>query len=249
MKYKALMLDVDGTLVFDFNEGITSKRLLDSLERATKKLHVGFATGRPPYLMQKILKQVPFNGPSIFGGGGIILDLPSQKELYVKNISEQDARKIAKYLIKNKIKFFVNLGGRDEEYSPSLDLSEVVDMYTALLPIEKTDTIIEDLSHIATVSLHKAHVANHKGYGVHITHAEATKLHGIFEVAKYLGIGAHEIIGVGDGYNDFPLLMACGLKIAMGNAVPELKEIADYIAPSVDEDGVAHVIEKFILPK
>ena len=41
--------------------------------------------------------------------------------------------------------------------------------------------------------------------------------------------------------------MACGLKVAMGNAIPELKEIADYVAPSVDDDGVADVIEKFIL--
>jgi hydroxymethylpyrimidine pyrophosphatase-like HAD family hydrolase len=55
------------------------------------------------------------------------------------------------------------------------------------------------------------------------------------------------MIGVGDGYNDFPLLEACGLKVAMGNALEDLKGIADYIAPSVDEDGVANVIEKFIL--
>jgi hypothetical protein len=41
--------------------------------------------------------------------------------------------------------------------------------------------------------------------------------------------------------------MACGLKVAMGNAVPELKAIADYIAPSVTDDGMATVIEKFIL--
>ena len=41
--------------------------------------------------------------------------------------------------------------------------------------------------------------------------------------------------------------MACGLKIAMGNAVPELKAIADFIAPTVEEDGVATVIEKFVL--
>ena len=64
---------------------------------------------------------------------------------------------------------------------------------------------------------------------------------------KNLGINTHEIIGVGDGYNDFPLLMACGLKVAMGNAVEDLKAIADYIAPSVEEDGVADVIDKFIL--
>jgi hypothetical protein len=49
------------------------------------------------------------------------------------------------------------------------------------------------------------------------------------------------------GYNDFSMMMACRLKVAMGNAVPELKEIAHYIAPSVDNDGVADVIERFVL--
>ncbi|KKS86821.1 MAG: hypothetical protein UV61_C0006G0022 [Candidatus Gottesmanbacteria bacterium GW2011_GWB1_43_11] len=77
----------------------------------------------------------------------------------------------------------------------------------------------------------------------------ASKLHGIHRVSQLLPVEPHEIIGVGDGYNDFPLLMACGLKIAMGNAVPDLKAIADFVAPGVEEDGVAVVIEKFILEK
>lgn len=47
--------------------------------------------------------------------------------------------------------------------------------------------------------------------------------------------------------NDHSLLCAYRLKIAMGNAAPELKAIADFIAPSIEEDGVATVIEKFIL--
>lgn len=62
-----------------------------------------------------------------------------------------------------------------------------------------------------------------------------------------MGISTSEIIGIGDHYNDFPLLMACGFKVAMGNAVPELKAIADYIAPSVENNGLADVLEKFVL--
>ena len=50
---------------------------------------------------------------------------------------------------------------------------------------------------------------------------------------------------MGDGYNDFSLLMACGLKVAMGNAVEELKSIADYIAPTVENDGLSNVIAKY----
>lgn len=43
--------------------------------------------------------------------------------------------------------------------------------------------------------------------------------------------------------------MAAGLKVAMGNAIDDLKAIADYIAPTVQEDGVVDVIEKYILEK
>jgi len=84
-------------------------------------------------------------------------------------------------------------------------------------------------------------------YSFNITHIQATKLHGIEVIQKFMDLKRDEIIGCGDGYNDFPLLMASGLKVAMGNAIDELKEIADYVAPSVEEDGVADVIEKFIL--
>ncbi len=80
-----------------------------------------------------------------------------------------------------------------------------------------------------------------------IYNSSATKQHAIFEIANIIGIQTHDIIAVGDGYNDFPLLMAAGLKIAMGNAVEDLKAIADYIAPPVEQDGVAHIIERFVL--
>ena len=80
----------------------------------------------------------------------------------------------------------------------------------------------------------------------YFSHAEATKQHAVLKYAELMGIKTEEIIGIGDGYNDFALLMACGLKVAMGNAVADVKAIADYIAPSVDDDGIADIIEKFI---
>ena len=56
-----------------------------------------------------------------------------------------------------------------------------------------------------------------------------------------------EIIGIGDNHNDFELIKTGGLGIAMGNGVKELKEIAEYISLTNNEEGVRHVIEKFIL--
>ena len=82
---------------------------------------------------------------------------------------------------------------------------------------------------------------------IHVTNADATKQLAVGRLAEIMKIKTLEIIGIGDSYNDFSFLMACGLKVAMGNSVKEIKEIADYIGSSYQEDGVARIIEKFIL--
>lgn len=116
-----------------------------------------------------------------------------------------------------------------------------VDTYTS----EQADRIVDKLSKLPRIVAYKA---KHKaGYGVNVSHVNATKLHGVEIIMKHAHLKREEIIGVGDGYNDFPLLMASGLKVAMGNAVEDLKAIADYVTLPVEEDGVAEVIEKFIL--
>ena len=64
-----------------------------------------------------------------------------------------------------------------------------------------------------------------------------------------IGVDAGSMVAAGDSYNDMPLLQVCGLGIAMGNAPDELKAIADYVAPPVEEDGLAVAIEQFIMPR
>ncbi|AEB75202.1 Cof-type HAD-IIB family hydrolase [Clostridium botulinum] len=66
-------------------------------------------------------------------------------------------------------------------------------------------------------------------------------------LAKKLGINPNEVIAVGDSGNDIDMIKYAGLGVAMGNAFSEVKEIADYITYTNEEDGLAHVIEKFIL--
>ncbi|MOA65995.1 Sugar phosphatase YidA [compost metagenome] len=58
-----------------------------------------------------------------------------------------------------------------------------------------------------------------------------------------------QTIAIGDSWNDHEMLEAAGLGVAMGNAIPALKEIAGYITASNNEDGVKQVIDKFVLGK
>lgn len=83
----------------------------------------------------------------------------------------------------------------------------------------------------------------YRGFMCEIAPAGATKWSGIRRVADLWDIADDEICAVGDDVNDLPMLLGSGLGIAMGNAVDELKAVADRIAPHNDADGLATVVE------
>ena len=66
---------------------------------------------------------------------------------------------------------------------------------------------------------------------------------------KHLDVKKDKVICVGDSYNDLPMFRLAGLGVAMENAQTEIKEAADFITGSNDEDGIVKVIEKFMTPK
>ena len=70
----------------------------------------------------------------------------------------------------------------------------------------------------------------------------------VSRLAAYLGVSKEEIVAIGDGSNDVPLLSAAGLAIAMPHSPEELKAVADYVTLGVEENGVAAAVKKFILP-
>jgi Cof subfamily protein (haloacid dehalogenase superfamily) len=76
---------------------------------------------------------------------------------------------------------------------------------------------------------------------------EVNKGVGVEMLAKHLGVKREEVITMGDAGNDLHMIEYAGMGIAMGNAFDEVKEAANYITDSNNEDGVAKAIEKFVL--
>lgn len=74
----------------------------------------------------------------------------------------------------------------------------------------------------------------------------ATKGEGILRLAAHLGLKPEETMGFGDGGNDVTMMQMAGIGVAMGNAKDSLKEIADYVTLTNDEDGVAAAIERLV---
>ncbi len=72
---------------------------------------------------------------------------------------------------------------------------------------------------------------------------------GLLHLCELLQVDPGRVLAIGDNDNDIPLLQTAGFGVAMGNASPGLKAIADWVAPSIEEDGVAVALEHWLLAK
>ncbi|NLC37783.1 MAG: HAD family phosphatase [Clostridia bacterium] len=78
-------------------------------------------------------------------------------------------------------------------------------------------------------------------------HPEATKGLGLQALARHLHVEQEQVMGIGDSYNDLEMFKYAGFSVVMGNAEPAVKEAADYVTLTNDDDGVAEALEKFII--
>lgn len=108
--------------------------------------------------------------------------------------------------------------------------------------LSKIQKAKEEIAEIDSIEVMSSTIRNFETMNKGITKGRAVE-----RLASYYNISPEEIIGIGNNENDMPMLRYAGLGVAMGNAEEELKIMADYIAPTNDEDGVAAVIEKFVL--
>jgi hypothetical protein len=246
-QYKAIICDIDGTLMPNKKDALPSDRVIAAVKKASQKIHFGVATSRPYFLAKHLIEHLQLLGPSITHGGAQIIDLPSGKILKEQKIAAADILKIYAITQKLNLRFLIDEATETINMPKKWEPHDLLGAFIPSLDLKTAEALEKKLSGITTILTAKIPSWKEGKIVVDIHHASVSKQYAILEVAEILGIKTDEIIGVGDGYNDFPLLMACGLRVAMGNAVPELKEIADYIAPSVEEDGIIDVIEKFIL--
>jgi HAD superfamily hydrolase (TIGR01484 family) len=247
MKYKALFLDIDGTTVVHGLNNMPSARVTAAIKKASTRIHVCLVTGRPLIFARKIIECLALTGPSILSGGTVLYDTTHKKVLHMDVFPIVSIPVIYAIVKKHKLTMALEDEQAGHEFDGVHYPKNVLSVYVKEIRPDCVDAVMSELEKIPTIIPHKVPDWDPKHMSIGITSSEGTKLHGIVRVAEMLGLKMNQLIGVGDSYNDFPLLMACGLKIAMGNAVPELKAIADFVAPSVEEDGVATVIEKYIL--
>lgn len=242
--YRLIVLDVDGTILPIGPSTEPSAAVHAALTDAVARVHVALATGRSYAWSVDLIRGLGLPGPHVINGGSQIV-YADGRVLWEAPLSTETVATLVS-LIETGTTLIVNDGG--EEILNPTHTSFAHPLAVKIQELDATSAVKyrslltqHDITYHENVSWKEGCV------DLYITHRDATKKHAVEVLAAHLGISKEEIIAVGDGKNDIPLFEASGLKVAMGNAHNDLKSIADYIAPSVDEHGVAAVVEKFIL--
>lgn len=262
--YKMIAIDLDGTLFTD--ELTISPNTVTAIQRAIRMgTVVTIATGRMFSSAKLIAEQLGIHAPLITYQGAMIRVAGEAEALYERPVSPDIAEKLINIAREKNIHLQVYqddilYGAAETEklstyaeavqvpYTVEPDLIRLAEKgFTKLLFIDEPEILDPLQQELQLLFGESAYIAKSKKTYLEVTHPEANKGSALLFLANKLGIDRSEIIGIGDNHNDSELLKAAGFGIAMGNAVQEVKELADYTSLSNNAEGVLHAINKFIL--
>lgn len=259
---KMVATDIDGTILkWDFAFSPAVKKCINEL--CENDIKVVLVTGRMHSATIHVAEELNLTTPIVSYQGGLIKD-KNGKTLYQNDLSPDMAKNIIKWSRENNI--HINLYIDDKLYVEKD--GDFVRKYTEARFIPYTvccfdDLEIKDVNKILAIDFNDAdrvtgwvaelnekfpdlYVVKSTPYFCEIGCKDAKKSTGVEFLAKRWGINKDEILTIGDQNNDIELLKAGGIAIAMGNATDELKQYADYITDTVENDGFVKAVEKFV---
>jgi len=246
MNKEAIIFDLDGTAIDSPQQKLPSDDLIREVKRLRDKYFFCAATGRVWTFAKPVLQALNLKDLSIISAGTQICNPSTGEIVWQKNL-EQEALDEAISVFRQypDWKLLYNDGTEDDYFNGGVFPAEFVNkepvyfLEQVFVPDETAKEIYQKLVNIKGVAAVMV-VAQKPGCrDIHVINSQATKEYSIAELLKLLDIGRENTIGIGDGYNDIHLFNAVKYKVAMGNAVPELKKAADTIIKSANEDGMA----------
>jgi Cof subfamily protein (haloacid dehalogenase superfamily) len=270
-KYRLLVLDIDGTLVG--HSGELTDRVRSAL-RATQErgIHIALCTGRPMASCAPLARDLGLHGPHVVFNGALAKDPESGAVVLERRLPMPVARRVIDFCREHGIccelytddTHYVEHDWRESRlHAISIRVTyEFGDFETLLRQGEpvKLQVITADDRARGLVARLAEEMRDEAGISwaipmppavdmecVNIVHPSASKGEAVKALAAHFGLDRSGVMAAGDAPNDLPVFDVVGFRIAMGNADPRLKAVAEYIAPDVNEDGLAVAVEELLL--
>jgi HAD superfamily hydrolase (TIGR01484 family) len=251
--------DLDGTLLH--TDGTVTARTREVLT-AVEELGVTvvFVTGRPVRWMDDLWEHVGGHGLAVVSNGGILYDVHARAVRKARPIPVEVGLKVAdvlRHAVPGTTFAMERVDGfaKEPDFMPRLPpppdlrvgaVEEVFDEHVVKLLARHDEMDPEPFW--AEVESHVGHLLtttwSSVGALVEMSAAGVTKASTLELVCAELGVDASDVVAFGDMPNDLPMLEWAGTSYAMGNAHTTVRELADHVAPSNEDDGVAAVLEE-----
>ena len=270
-KIQLLVLDIDGTIAGESNEIREPVKQAISDAKA-QGVEVAIATGRMYCSALRFHQEIGSTLPLLAYQGAWIQDPASQQIYRHWSVSKPMAQQLLDYFEQPQLRsllsvhFYINDQLYVRELTPETqiyaersgiepipvgDLRQVLTSEpTKVLALSDDavliDQILGTLRHQYTPA--ELYLTKSVATFFEATNPVVNKGAGVLYLAEeFLGIDAASVMAIGDNFNDIEMLQYAGIGVAMGNAPAEVKAVASWVAPNVEQDGVAAAIEKFIL--
>ena len=267
MDYKLIAMDLDGTLNND-QKIITEKTKAALMEAQKKGIRLALASARPsPGLFKErdILRLQDFQGILMSYNGGRIVDAATGSVMFETSMDLQQTKQVLRKLeelpvtpiLDDGVQFYVtDKNGFKVDYeckNNNMICQEVGNLaeFLTFAPIKILMSVDpaqlkEVQQQIAAFLPDSLTVVQTAAFYLEVIPKVINKGQGIRDICKVLGISAEQVISFGDAENDIPMLVAAGMGVAMGNAAEAVKQAADMVTLSNNEDGIAAALEKLI---
>lgn len=262
-----LALDVDGTLVTD--DLVITDKVKTAIAAAVERgVIVTLATGRMFRSARQFSDELHLSAPLICYQGAMVRHSGTGETIFHQPVPFELARQFIELAQQRNI----HINAYVDDHIYVAELTEEAKYYSALarVPAEVVGNLLDFIDRpekaptklvLVTDPAKTLEVVNEFqaafGHSLYVTrsharfteavHSECSKGVALKALAKSLDIPIEQVIGVGDNLNDLPMLEAAGFSVAVANSFPGVKEKADYVTEGAVGDGVAEVINKFIL--
>ncbi len=276
MAIKVVAIDIDGTLVDERLEISPRVRRAIGAARAAG-VRVILATGRRYITAKPFVEPLGLEGPMIVSGGAVICEASTGEILREETISPESLPLAADLVLEAGLQPLVWGSGSASpmlHVGPARFDNEPTAVYVSRQPsvrrmehehlrnvarvalvlalthdeglLRRLVDAVDELPDL-TARLMQAGPGTLPSLGMDVFSGGTGKGSAMRHLASQLGFDLAEVMAIGDATNDLDLLECVGLPIAMGNAVDELMAVASTVVASVQQDGVAEAIERFVL--